>query len=233
MSEIINVNYGTFGDTIRNGDMIGIANVVQYLRKENPNIKFYLDRNNIEQKDYCLKFYDFLCENTNYFSTSPGEKTLPWNKVNVWDFRDISGDLVKIRNKKEIKNKIVVFPVLDAPYNTYRNWPIQLLQSILEESSGHYEEKVLCVKDVPDIDLYGFTVSTDFMTNIEHITDCHTFVGGDTGTSHLASVLDRGPVDLIYYYSSRGLVHTLPFYVLKGKGQLKTYWGDFEGTTWQ
>jgi len=233
MSEIINVNYGTFGDTIRNGVMIGIANVVQYLRKENPNIKFYLDRNNIEQKDYCLKFYDFLCENTNYFSTSPGEKTLPWKKVNVWDFRDISGDLVKIRNKKEIKNKIVVFPVLDAPYNTYRNWPIQLLQSILEESSGHYEEKVLCVKDVPDIDLHGFTVSTDFMSNIEHITDCHTFVGGDTGTSHFASVLDRGPVDMIYYYSSRGLVHTLPFYVLKGKGQLKTYWGDFEGTTWQ
>jgi len=233
MSEIINVNFGTFGNTIRNGDMIGIANVVQYLRKEKPNMKFYLDRNNIEQKDYCLKFYDYLCENTNYFSTTPGEKTLPWNKVNVWDFRDISGDLVKIRNKKEIKNKIVVFPVLDAPYNTYRNWPIQLLQSILEESSSHYEEKILCVKDVPNIDLNGFTVSTDFMTNIEHILDCHTFVGGDTGTSHFASALDRGPIDLIYYYSSRGLLHTLPFYVLKGKGRVEKYWGNFEGTTWQ
>ena len=52
---VINVNQGTFGNVIRNGDMIGIANVVEHLRLNNPEIKFYLNRNNIEQKDYCLK----------------------------------------------------------------------------------------------------------------------------------------------------------------------------------
>jgi hypothetical protein len=233
MSDVINIPFGTFGQTIRNGDMIGIANVVQYLRKDNKQLKFYIQRNNIQQTDYCLKFYDFLCENTSYFSTVPGDKDLSWKNVNVWDFRDISGDQVSIRNKKEIENKIVVFPVLDAPYNTYRNWPKDLLQSILKESSTFYEKKILCVKEqIDNLDLHGFEISTDFMTNIEHIMTCHTFVGGDTGTSHFASALNRGPIDLVYYYSSRGLIHTMPFYLLDGKGTIKTYWGNFEGTTW-
>jgi len=27
-------------------------------------------------------------------------------------------------------------------------------------------------------------------------------------------------------------LHTLPFYLISGKGTIKTYWLDFEGTTW-
>ena len=229
---VINVNQGTFGNVIRNGDMIGIANVVEHLRLNNPEIKFYLNRNNIEQKDYCLKFYDFLCENTDYFSTEPGQDTLSWNKVNVWDFRDISGDRVKIQNTKDKEDKIVIFPVMDAPYNVYRNWPKELLQILLRESSDLYEKKILCVKEpIEGLDLHGFEISTDFITNIKHIMNCNTYIGGDTGTSHFASALVNAP-DLIYWYSSRGLIHTLPFYLTQGKGVLKTYWGNFEGTTW-
>jgi hypothetical protein len=29
------------------------------------------------------------------------------------------------------------------------------------------------------------------------------------------------------------LIHTLPFYLLEGKGKMTTYWLDFEGTKWQ
>jgi ADP-heptose:LPS heptosyltransferase len=56
-----------------------------------------------------------------------------------------------------------------------------------------------------------------------------TYIGGDTGTSHFAWALDKSPKNLIYYSSSRGLVHTLPFYALEGKGKIKSYWLDFEG----
>jgi ADP-heptose:LPS heptosyltransferase len=68
------------------------------------------------------------------------------------------------------------------------------------------------------------------MENINHIQTAEIFIGGDTGTTHFAFSLDRGPKDLIYYNSSRGLIHTLPFYLLEGKGKMATYWMDFEGT---
>jgi hypothetical protein len=68
--------------------------------------------------------------------------------------------------------------------------------------------------------------------NYYHITTAEVFVGGDTGSSHFAWALDRGPKDLLYYGSSRGLIHTLPFYLMEGKGKMTTYWLDFEGTKW-
>ena len=169
---------------------------------------------------------------TDFFSDVPGTKDLSWKNVNVWDFRDISGDLVSIKNTVSMKDKIVVFPLFDAPYNGYRNWPIQLFQNILKSYSNYNCEKIICANVSPDIDLHGFSISTDFIQNICHILECKTFIGGDTGTSHFASALDRGPKDVIYYYSSRGLLHTTPFYALKGKGEIRTYWLDFEGTSW-
>ena len=54
-----------------------------------------------------------------------------------------------------------------------------------------------------------------------------------TGSSHFAWSLDKGPKQLLYYGSSRGLIHTLPFYLLQGKGKMSTYWLDCEGSTWQ
>jgi hypothetical protein len=69
--------------------------------------------------------------------------------------------------------------------------------------------------------------------NYYHITTSEIFVGGDTGSSHFAWALDKGPKELLYYGSSRGLIHTLPFYLLQGKGKMSTYWLDCEGSTWQ
>jgi ADP-heptose:LPS heptosyltransferase len=231
---IINVGVGVFGGPIRNGDMIGVINVIQSLRKQTPGLKFHMKPGSINSEDYCVKFFNFLMESTDFFSQEPGQEDISWRSVNLWDFRDIIGDNVSIGNNVPMKKKICVFPVIDAPYNTYRNWPSEVFQNILNEySSQEYDdyERIVCIKNLPqNIELNKFVCSTDFMENIHNILDCEIFVGGDTGTSHFAWSLDRGPKELIYYNSSRGLIHTMPFYLISGKGKTKTYWLNFDGT---
>jgi hypothetical protein len=231
---------GRYGLKLKNGDIVAVCNVVEYLRQINPeysNLKFYLLPEAVQQKDYVNKFINFLFNNTDYLSNVPGEKSLGWKYVNLWDFRCISGDLVKIPNSLSMEKKIVVFPLIDADYNEHRNWPMPVFQNILKEFNvEEYDdyEKIICVKDRhnrPDYKEWKY--SYDFMDNIHHIQEAEIFVGGDTGTSHFAWALDRGPAELIYYNSSRGLVHTLPFYLIQGKGKLNTYWLDFESTQWQ
>ena len=237
MPTIINIEPGTFGGPLRMGDLVGVCNVVEHLRKvnNNPEIRFHVRAEATSTDRNVQDFHSFLIGMTDYFSSFEGQESLPWRKVNLWDFRDISGDLVKIPNHKEMIKKIVVFPLTDAPYNTYRNWPSHVFSQILEKySSPEYDdyEKIICSKN-------GFAandkwkVSTDIISNLIHIMDAEIFIGGDTGTSHFAWALDRAPKDLIYYNSSRGLVHTLPFYLMQGKGRMSTYWLDCEGTTWQ
>jgi hypothetical protein len=233
---IINIEPGTFG-TVRNGDMIAIANVLEHIRKtnNNPLIQFYLKPGNISGDTHCQTFYEIMLKMTNYFSPEPGDQSLPWRKVNVWDFRDISGDLVKIPNNAPIGKKIAVFPLFDAPYNQWRNWPKHVYEQIIQKfSTEEYKdyEKVICIKGHfgDSCPFEGWRYSTNFIQNYYHITTAEIFVGGDTGSSHFAWALDRGPKDLLYYGSSRGLIHTLPFYLLEGKGKMTTYWLDFEGT---
>jgi hypothetical protein len=235
---IINIEPGTFG-TIRNGDMIAVANVLEHVRKVNndPTIQFHLKPGNVSSDTHCQTFYEIMLKMTNYFTKEEGTESLPWRKVNVWDFRDISGDLVKIHNNAPMEKKIVVFPLFDAPYNTYRNWPQHVYEKILQvydkEEYKDYE-KIICKKGAPTegCPFVGWRYSTNFVQNYYHITTAEVFVGGDTGSSHFAWVLDRGPKDKIYYNSSRGLIHTLPFYLLSGKGKMATYWLDFENTSW-
>ena len=232
---ILNIEPGTFG-AVRNGDLIAVANVIEYFRKINndPNIRFYMKERSISNEKYVQDFYSFLIEKTDYFSAVEGTETLPWRKVNVWDFRDICGDLVKIPNTLETKKKIVVFPLMDAKYNQWRNWSGDVMQKILDTfNKPEYEsyEKIICHKF--DLKIDGWTSSEDFLKNITHIMESEIFVGGDTGTTHFAFALDKGPKDLLYYGSSRALVHTLPFYLLQGKGRMTNYWMDFEGTKWQ
>jgi len=233
---IINIEPGTFG-TVRNGDLIGVANVLEHIRKTNndPSIQFHLKPGNISSDVHCQTFYEIMLKMTNYFSKEEGTETLPWSRVNVWDFRDISGDLVKIPNNAPMEKKIAIFPLFDAPYNTYRNWPQPLLVDILNKyDKEEYKdyEKIICAKEVPSgIGLGGYQFSQDFKQNIYHIMTAEIFVGGDTGTTHFAFSLDRGPKVLQYHNSGRGLVHTLPFYLLKGKGENNGYWLNYENTT--
>jgi len=233
---IIDIKPGTFGGPMRNGDMIALLNVFEHLRRQNTDqeLTFYMMPGTINEADYCVKFFEFLKEATDYFADEPSGNILPWNKINLWDYRDISGDLITIPNAMPVQQKIVVFPVFDAPYNTYRNWSPTLLQKIIDDNQDESFERIICAKELPPgIDLKGFTLSTDFMDNIHHIMDCHSFFGGETGTSIFASVLDRPPPNLMYFYSSRALLHTTPFHLLSGKGKMLTYWMNFEGTTWE
>jgi ADP-heptose:LPS heptosyltransferase len=219
--------------------MIGVANVLEHIRKINndPMIQFHLKPGNVSSDTHCQTFYEIMLKMTNYFSTEPGEQSLPWRKVNVWDFRDISGDLVKIPNNAPMEKKIAVFPLFDAPYNQWRNWPKNVYEQIIAKySTEEYKdyEKVICKKGEPteSCPFEGWRYSTNFVQNYYHITTAEVFIGGDTGSSHFAWALDKGPKDLIYYGSSRGLVHTLPFYLLQDKGRMTNYWLDFEGTKW-
>lgn len=232
---ILNIEPGTFG-AVRNGDLVAVANVIEHLRKtnNNPNIQFHMKPGSISDEKYVQDFHTFLIGMTDYFSSFEGTESLPWRKVNVWDFRDICGDLVKIPNSLETKKKIVIFPLMDAKYNQWRNWPGDVMQKILDRfNKPEYElyEKIICHKF--DLNIDGWTSSEDFLKNITHIMEAEIFVGGDTGTTHFAFALDKGPKDLLYYGSSRALVHTLPFYLLQGKGYMTNYWMDFEGTRWQ
>jgi ADP-heptose:LPS heptosyltransferase len=226
-----NINEITFNEYgIRNGDMIAIINVIQWLRQKHQtnDIKFYLKPKIIVNKPYIKKFYKYLLSTTDFFSITPGEEMLPYENIMLWDFRDNIGDVVHITNDKPMKQKALVFPLFDADYNTLRNWPLWLYTDILTFVRNKLpdHECIVCAAKVPDeieLEQLGFKLSTDFMDNINHILDCEVFVGGDTGTSHFASSLDRGPKELVYFYSCRSMIHTLPFHLLGGKGTLNTY----------
>jgi len=237
---IINVKHGVFGDGVKNGDLIAVANVVAYLRKEqkNPDIKFYMDTGSVSTVDYIQEFYQFLLKNTDFFSETPGDTILPWKRVNLWDFRDIIGDNVTIKNDTTMMKKIVVFPIFDAPYNVYRNWPQSVLEKIISDySTEEYKEyeKIVCgMEQFRGRCIFpGWKYSSNFMQNIHHIMTSETYIGGDTDTSHFAWSLDTAPKNLICYNSSRGLLHCLPFHLMDGKGKMVRYWLDCEGTTWE
>jgi len=231
---ILNISNETFGGAVRNGDLIAVCNVVEYFRNTIPDIQFHMLPSSINSADHCKKFHKFLIAHTNYFSNTPGKSNLNWKKVNLWDFRDCSGDLVKIPGLDVPKKKIVIFPLFDAQYNTYRNWPTHVYFDILRkyntpEFVGY--EKIVCSSVPLDVQSFGYVNSTNFEENLYHILTSSVFVGGDTGTTHFAFALTNGPEHLEYVGSSRALVHTLPFYLMQGKGVCRNYWLDMEGST--
>ena len=233
---IYNVPVDAFGPLgTRNGDLIAICNIVAWMRKEKNDSSIQFNIKHILNKDdYIHKFHDFLCKQTDYLTTEKGNTVLDFHNIGVWDFRDIIGDHVNIANTCTEQKKVVIFPVYDAQYNTQRNWSMDIMNDILNEVRQTYPtyRKIICAKDIPPEGLFdstGFEFSTDFMDNINHIMESVAFYGGDTGVSHFASALDVGP-ELNYIYSSRCLIHTLPFYFLsERKGNLRTFWLDFVG----
>ena len=235
---ILNIKPGTFGGPARVGDIVGICNIIQHLRNNHPDTKFFMRPGTINDASHCQQFFSYMMENTNYFAKNEGVLDLTWNRVNVWDYRAISGDVVTIPNKETVTNKVVMFPLFDAPYNTYRNWPREVFYEKIEKYFVNYPdwERVICITDekmLPPGDYSNYTISTNFLNNLHHIKTCRRFIGGDTGTSHFAWSLVGGPESLVYVMSNRGLMHTMPFHMLDGKGKLESYWLDFEGTKWQ
>lgn len=232
---IYNVAKGTFGNELRMGDIVALANVVEHFRnlQDSGDIKFFVDKNAIQNRQYCHEFYQWMTENTDYFSSIPGQEYLPWRRVNLWDYRDIAGDLVSIPNKQQRMNKIVICPVVNSDYNVYRNWPNNVLSNIIKECKIKYSNYEKVILSQNEIEIPGYRNSTNLLENLYHIQTSSLYIGGDTGLSHFAGALEQGPEPL-YYMSSRGLIHTLPFNLLsKHRGQIKTYWLDFEQTKWE
>jgi hypothetical protein len=212
---ILNIKQTCFS-IIRNGDMIGLANIVEHLRQRdhNPQIKFFIEAGAIHQTDYCRKFKAFLEINTNYFSTIPGRETCNAIAVSIWDYRIGVGDLVQMPNTRAKQKKICIFPVFDAPYNLYRNWSLAQTQMIIDRfSTNEYSnhQKYFCAITQPQLNYRDFLLSSDFMTNVEHIMTCDPYIGGDTGMTHFASILAPGP-RVVYYGSSKSIRNTLPFH---------------------
>lgn len=226
---IINIEPHNFGGPVRNGDIIAVLNFYTWLAEQPPhynNIKFHIPDRSIHQSDYIIRFRNWLNDNVSLLSPEPGEGTLNMQGVNLWDLRSLTGDKLILDFNKPIKKKIVIAPLFDGAYNQYRNWPVPMFESIIQHySKDEYKdyEKIICVKnDIVSTFYDGWKNSYDFIENIEHIVDCSHYVGGDTGTSHFASVLPNKE-KLNYYYGSVGLLHTTPFYALQGKGNINMF----------
>lgn len=227
---VINITPNNFGGRLRNGDIVGTLNVLEHLRKNDSSIKFHIPNDSIHPTNYCFHFRNWLLDNTDYLSSIPGNTALDAHNINLWDFRSVIGDLVKIKNDISLNRKICIFPLFDGPYNPYRNWSIQMTNSIIEhymQSKFDDYEKIVCIHaEYPGIILKDFRYSFDILENIYHITTCSHYVGGDTGMSHFASALDNPHRKLNYYYGSVGLLHTTPFYALQGKGNINMFWNN-------
>lgn len=231
---ILNVTSKTFGGPLRMGDIVACANVVAHFRlvENNNDIKFYLETGVVSSSTYVSKFYQWMIANTDYFSSSPGTEHLPWQRVNLWDYRDISGDLVTIPNTKSRQHRVVVNPLLAADYNYYRIWPTTVFEQVIAWVENTYPDHELVLISECPIARDGWRNCTELVLALDEIMTAEIYIGGDTGLSHFVGALQSGP-EPIYYYSSRGLIHTTPFFWhTKKKGIMKTYYLNFDNTQW-
>lgn len=228
---IINIQEKDFGGKLRNGDLVGMCNVLEYIRKQENNnkIQFYFPEDMVVDQEYGVKFLQFLQKHTDYFSDISGELFLQSSNISVWEMRSLSGDLVKIDNSAYVKHKKVsIFPIFDAKYNIYRNWSIELTNHIISKYKSLFPEHeiYLCLSEknlnfLDNLNLHGISVSFDFDQNINHICESEIFVGGDTGTSHFAGSL-LNPAKNYYYYSAEETLHTFPLH-FKTTGDIIMY----------
>jgi len=230
-NKVITVTYNNFYGKLRNGDILGICNILAHVRKveNDDSIKIHIPENLIFQPEFGIKFFNFVKKNTDYFSDEPGNLHFTYENINFWDYRSVIGDNIKIDNSNYIKkNKICIFPIFDAPYNTYRNWSIELTNYIIEKYKSEYKEYEIFICIDKELNIYyeklnldDINLSFDFEQNLNHIFTCKVYVGGDTGTSHLAGSVTNPAIN-DYYYSCEGLLHTLPLNY-KTNGNVKMY----------
>lgn len=230
---ILGVNSFTFGGLMRMGDIIACANVVEHIRQSTNTrlVQFNID-SAIQPVAYIKEFAEWMINNTDYFCKTPAEDTLPWARVNLWDYRDLSGDLVVIKNPNAKQKKVILNPLVDATYNTYRNWPENVYNKIIKEIEHTYSNYDLVAIGQKRIKIDRWRCSTNLTQSLMEIMTAEVYIGGDTGLSHFVGALDQGP-EPFYYTSSRGLLHTTPInWYTNKKGTMRTYWLDFENTKW-
>jgi hypothetical protein len=224
---IITIHENNFGGRLRNGDIVAVLNFIEHMSvRDGIKYKVYFPDNAIQNDEYIHEFRQWLHENTDYVSLDGESIYLDFNNLNLWDARSITGDVLKLKIG-EMKKKICIFPLLDGAYNYYRNWTVDMVnQFITHYMKPEYDEyeKYICINKPYDIDLKGFEYSHDFVDNLNHLVECSHYVGGDTGMSHLVSVLDEPDRTINYYYGSVGIIHTTPFYAMRGKGFINLFW---------
>jgi hypothetical protein len=221
---VINVTTQDFGGKLRNGDIIGVCNIIEYMRnvENNSNIRMFLGDDCIQQEGFGIQFRDFLKSHSDYFSETPGTDYFNFDGLNLWNFRSITKDVVKIDNSSyDKRDKVCIFPIFDAPYNIYRNWDLQLANGIINKFSVDYPtyDIIVCIAEnlsgwYSNLNLGRATLSFNFDENLYHILTTKIFVGGATGTSLLASCLTN-QADNYFYYSAQDIFHTFPFNINK------------------
>ncbi len=233
----INVYPRLFGGPMRAGDLIAACNFLEYLRKDEgddfKNLQLWVPTESIRPQHHCWDMYAELQESTNYFARYPDElvelHVLPGtdptygDMYNLWNIRenvlqrrqnvfDIP-DAVVIPNKEpKVTNKVVIAPLLDAPYNQERNWSRKYTQELLNYYCfSSFLEVIIASKESIDFDIGHAKYSHDYDETLQHIRTCCLFHGGDTGLSHYASALQPGP-NCEFHYSKNTYGTTNPFY---------------------
>lgn len=239
----INVYPRLFGGPLRAGDLLGSCNFLEHIRLNvnDPHLQLYIPNESVFQSEHCILMRNWLERNTDYVTTrpieiiemgvTPGTDPTYTNMYNIWNIRNTLHqnvftieDRIKIHNKRKAIPKIVICPLMDAPYNTYRNWSLELLQKIVNDFSLQYREpkqRIICSKEViHGLNINEFVYSHDFEINLEHILECETFVGGETWSSLFASALDPAPRYMNFYFSKDYYGTTYPFH---NKGVMNYY----------
>lgn len=239
MIEAINVTQRLFGGALRAGDLLAACNFLEYIRKENnkPNLKLYIPDASVYNSKHCMQMRDFLLDvnNGGYLSSFPDQilnmEVIPGTDPTYSDMynlfnirRDVLTsrqniftipDAISIPSFLPKEKKIVVVPLMDAPYNISRNWTLKYLQDIIDtwtHKNEFIDEFILASKDIiPGLNIGNFVYCHDYIDNIEHILDCSVYIGGDTGLSHLAGSLNPRP-KCIFHYPSNTYGTTNPFY---------------------
>jgi len=246
----INVYPRLFGGPMRAGDCIAACNFLEYLRNitNESNLKLYIPLQSIQPSEHCRIMRNYLKSHTDYIITeednfvdgellqlqvTPGTDPTYSDIYNLWNIREdvltpkqnvfTIPDAVKIRNDNPIKRKIVIAPLMDADYNFERNWSLEKLQYILGYyGNNEYDEYIIASKNViPGLNIFDFVYSHDYKINLDHIAECSTYIGGDTGLSHFAGALVNRP-DCLFDYSKDTYGTTNPFY-WKSKGEMIYY----------
>lgn len=251
----IRVYNGMFGPNLilaalRMGDLIAVCNFLEYIREKTnaPELQMYIPDDTVFPSKHCLSMRNWLEKNTNYVTTKPEnlielqvapgtDETYP-SMYNLWNIRedvsirrqntfDIQDKVVLPNSYKMEINKIVFNPLTDAPYNAHRNFPLSLIQTIIDsyrfhgtEKNGVYEKIIISKEPIEGkINIRDWKYSHDFEDNLKHVMTCQSYIGGDTGFSHFAGALSRSPQYLNYYYSEHTYGTTYPFN-WKSKGRI-------------
>lgn len=232
----IHVTPRIFGGPLRAGDIIASANFLEFIRVghyQGENIRLYIPHESVYPQTHCLDMYLELLNSTDYIALYPDEllelHVIPGtdptysDMYNIWNIRQdvliprqdmfTIPDAVVIPNHEiRVDKKVVIAPLLDAPYNNERNWSPKYTQELLNYYCfSSYLEVIIATKEPIDFDIGHAKYSHNYPETLQHIKTCGLFHGGDTGLSHYASALQHGP-RCRFHYSKNTYGTTNPFY---------------------